>query len=86
MVQLAAYSGRHEPGRHGLSAQYQWRTLQFYQVHPTNEILSTGLRALPWSSPLHILSHIKRPEVHEFYLRIDAQSRSQGPVALRPAA
>ena len=77
VVQLAAYVARREPGRRGFSAQNLWRMRQFYQAYPAAELLSTGLRELPWSSHLHILSRTKRPEEREFYLRMAAQQRWQ---------
>ena len=77
VVQLAAYVARREPGRGGFSAQNLWRMRQFYQAYPAAELLSTGLRELPWSSHLHILSRTKRPEEREFYLRMAAQQRWQ---------
>ena len=77
VVQLAAYVARREPGRRGFSAQNLWRMRQFYQAYPTAELLSTGLRELPWSSHLHILSRTKRPEEREFYLRMAVQQRWQ---------
>jgi len=75
VVQLAAYVARREPGRRGFSAQNLWRMRQFYQAYPAAELLSTGLRELPWSSHLHILSRTKRPEEREFYLRMAVQER-----------
>ncbi len=77
VVQLAAYVARREPGRRGFSAQNLWRMRQFYQAYPAAAMLSTGLRELPWSSHLHILSRTKRPEEREFYLRMAAQQRWQ---------
>ena len=77
VVQLAAYVARREPGKRGFSAQNLWRMRQFYQAYPAAELLSTGLRELPWSSHLHILSRTKRPEEREFYLRMAAQQRWQ---------
>ena len=77
VVQLAAYIARREPGRRGFSAQNLWRMRQFYQAYPAAELLSTGLRELPWSSHLHILSRTKSPEEREFYLRMAAQQRWQ---------
>lgn len=77
VVQLAAYVAQREPGKRGFSAQNLWRMRQFYQAYPAAELLSTGLRELPWSSHLHILSRTKRPEEREFYLRMAAQQRWQ---------
>ena len=77
VVQLAAYVARREPGKRGFSAQNLWRMRQFYQAYPAAAMLSTGLRALSWSSHLHILSRTKRPEEREFYLRMAAQQRWQ---------
>ncbi len=77
VVQLAAFIARREPGQRGFSAQNLWRMRQFFQAYPEPERLSTPLRALPWSSHLHILSRTKRPEEREFYLRMAAQQRWQ---------
>ena len=77
VVQLAAYVARREPGKRGFSAQNLWRMRQFYQAYPAAANLSTGLRDLPWSSHLHILSRSKRPEEREFYLRMAVQQRWQ---------
>ena len=77
VVQLAAYIARREPGQRGFSAQNLWRMRQFFLAYPAPAALSTPLRALPWSSHLHILSRTKRPEEREFYLRMAAQQRWQ---------
>jgi predicted nuclease of restriction endonuclease-like (RecB) superfamily len=71
--QLAAYIALREPGRRGFSAQNLWRMRQFFQAYPPGSKLSTLLREIPWSSPLHILSRAKREEEREFYLRMTAQ-------------
>jgi predicted nuclease of restriction endonuclease-like (RecB) superfamily len=77
VVQLATYIAQREPGLRGFSAQNLWRMRQFFQAYPAQAKLSTLLRALPWSSHLHILSRAKRPEEREFYLRMAAQQRWQ---------
>ena len=77
VVQLAAYIARREPGLRGFSSQNLWRMRQFFQAYRGQTELSTLLRALPWSSHLHILSRTKRPEEREFYLRLATQHRWQ---------
>ena len=75
VVQLAAYITRREPGLRGFSSQNLWRMRQFFQAYRGQAELSTLLRALPWSSHLHILSRTKRVEEREFYLRMATQHR-----------
>jgi predicted nuclease of restriction endonuclease-like (RecB) superfamily len=77
VMHLAAYIAQREPGKRGFSAQNLWRMRQFFQAYPAEAKLSTGLRELPWSSHLHILSRTKRPEEREFYLRMATQQRWQ---------
>ena len=75
--EVAAYIARREPGLRGFSSQNLWRMRQFFQAYRGQTELSTLLRALPWSSHLHILSRTKRPEEREFYLRLATQHRWQ---------
>jgi len=78
VVNLAAHIARCEPGRRGFSAPNLWRMRQFYLAYAkanTATKLSTLLRAIPWSSHLHILGHAKRDEEREFYLKLAAQQR-----------
>ncbi len=77
VMQLAAYIAQRESGARGFSAQNLWRMRQFFLAYPAQATLSTLLRALPWSSHLHILSRAKRPEEREFYLRLAVQQRWQ---------
>ena len=79
VVQLAAYIAHREPGARGFSPQNLWRMRQFFETYAKEFAgeakLSTLLRALPWSSHLHIMSRAKRPEEREFYLRMAVQYR-----------
>ena len=77
VVQLAAFIAQREPGLRGFSAQNLWRMRQFFLAYSGLPDLSTLLRALPWSSHLHILSRSKRAEEREFYLRMATQHRWQ---------
>ena len=77
VVQLAAFIAQREPGLRGFSAQNLWRMRQFFLAYRGLPDLSTLLRALPWSSHLHILSRSKRAEEREFYLRMATQHRWQ---------
>ena len=70
VVQLAAYIAQREPGIRGFSPQNLWRMRQFFETYRHEPKLSTLLRELPWSSNLHILTRVKRPEEREFYLRM----------------
>lgn len=67
---LAAYIERGHPGLRGFSPQNLWRMRQFFEAYRDTPKLSSLLRALPWSSNLHILTKTKRPEEREFYLRM----------------
>ena len=81
VMRLAAYIAHREPGARGFSPQNLWRMRQFFETYVDEGAgeakLSTLLRALPWSSHLHILSRAKRPEEREFYLRMAVQHRWQ---------
>ena len=48
---------------------------QFFEAYRDEGKLSPLLRALPWSSHLHLLSRTKRGEEREFYLRMATQNR-----------
>lgn len=75
VAQLAAYISRRQPGLRGFSPQNLWRMRQFYTAYSSDRKLSTLLRELPWSAHLHILTHAKRAEEREFYLRSAIQNR-----------
>lgn len=75
VVQLAAYIAQREPGLRGFSPQNLWRMRQFFEAYRDDPKLSPLVRALPWSSHLHILSRAKRAEEREFYLRMATQNR-----------
>ena len=79
VVRLAAYISQRESGARGFSPQNLWRMRQFFEIYGDEDAgeakLSTLLRALPWSSHLHIMSRAKRPEEREFYLRMAVQLR-----------
>ena len=81
VVRLAAYIAHREPGARGFSPQNLWRMRQFFEtyaeVRAVSTELSTLLRAVPWSSHLHIMSRAKRSEEREFYLRMAVQHRWQ---------
>ena len=81
VVRLAAYIAHRDPGARGFSPQNLWRMRQFFETYAEEGSgetrLSTLLRALPWSSHLHIMSRAKRPEEREFYLRMAVQYRWQ---------
>jgi predicted nuclease of restriction endonuclease-like (RecB) superfamily len=77
VANLATHIAQREPGQRGFSAQNLWRMRQFFVAYPAAAKLSTGLRELPWSSHLHILSRVKREEEREFYLRMAVQQRWQ---------
>jgi len=73
--ELSAYIQRRQPGIRGFSPQNLWRMHQFFDAYRNEPKLSTLLRGLPWSSNLHIVTRVKRPEEREFYLRIATQNR-----------
>ena len=73
VVQLAAYIAQREPGMRGFSPQNLWRMRQFFVAYRAFPKLSPLLRELQWSAHLHILSHSKRIEEREFYLRMATQ-------------
>ena len=75
VVQLAGYIAQREPGMRGFSPQNLWRMRQFFEAYRDEGKLSPLLRALPWSSHLHLLSRTKRGEEREFYLRMATQNR-----------
>ena len=75
MVQLSAYVARREPGQARVLRAEPVAHAAVLPSLPAAELLSTGLRELPWSSHLHILSRTKRPEEREFYLRMAVQQR-----------
>lgn len=75
VTSLAAYIQQRNPGVRGFSPQNLWRMRQFFDAYSGQPELSTLLRALPWSTHLHILAKSKRPEEREFYLRTASQQR-----------
>lgn len=75
IVALAAFIQRAQSGIRGFSPQNLWRMRQFYATYRADQKLSTLVRALPWSSNLHILNKAKLPEEREFYLRMDTRNR-----------
>lgn len=70
VLALSSYVQTKQPGIRGFSPQNLWRMRQFFETYQERPLLSTALRALPWSSHLHILSRAKRPEEQEFYLKM----------------
>ncbi len=48
---------------------------QFYETYRNDEKVSPLVRQLPWTHNILILSHSKRPEEREFYLRMTLQER-----------
>lgn len=74
---LASYIQLRQPALRGFSPQNIWRMRQFFETYANEPKLSTLLRALPWSSNLHILTRAKYPEEREFYLRMAVQNRWQ---------
>jgi predicted nuclease of restriction endonuclease-like (RecB) superfamily len=73
--QLARHLASTLPGLRGFSAQNICRMRQFHEAHHGQVILSPLMRELPWTHNLIILSRIKRPEEHEFYLKMAAQEK-----------
>lgn len=75
VASLAAYIHLRHPSMRGFSPQNLWRMRQFFEAYRDQPELSALLRELPWSSNLHIMTRIKRPEERAFYLRMSAQQR-----------
>ena len=67
---LAAFIRQRQPGLRGFSAQNLWRMRQFFEVYHGRPELSPLVRDLSWTHNLLILGRCKRPEEHEFYLRM----------------
>ncbi len=68
--ELAVYIQRRQPGTRGFSAQNLWRMRQFYETYRDRPKLSPLVRELNWTHNLLVLSHCKRDEEREFYLRL----------------
>lgn len=73
--QLAAHIARTHPTLRGFNRPNLFRMRQFYETYRTEEKVSPLVRQLPWTHNILILSHSKRPEEREFYLRMAIQER-----------
>jgi predicted nuclease of restriction endonuclease-like (RecB) superfamily len=70
IANLSAFVQAAQPGIRGFSPPNVWRMRQFYETYRDQPILSPLVRELPWTHHLLILSHSKRQEEREFYLRL----------------
>ncbi len=73
--QLAAHIARTHPSQRGFTRRNLFRMRQFYETYRGDEKVSPLVTQLPWTHNLLILSHSKRPEEREFYLRMALQER-----------
>ena len=72
---LARYIQRHHPGLRGFTRRNLFRMLQLFEAYRENEKVSALLAQLPWTHHLLILSHSKRAEEREFYIRLAAREK-----------
>ncbi len=70
VAQLAEHLAQTQPGLRGFTRRNLFRMRQFYEVYRNDAIVSPLVRQLPWTHNLIILNQSKRPEEHEFYLRL----------------
>jgi predicted nuclease of restriction endonuclease-like (RecB) superfamily len=73
--QLAAHIARTQPGLKGFNRRNLFRMRQFFETYRGDEKVSALLTQLPWTHNLLILSHSKRPEEREFYLKMAVRER-----------
>ena len=73
--QLAAHIAQKYPTLHGFNRRNLFRMRQFYETYRGDEKVSPLVTQLPWTHNLLILSHSKRAEEREFYLRMAIQER-----------
>lgn len=73
--ELARYLAETQPGLRGFTRPNLFRMRQFYEAYCTDEKVSPLVRQLPWTHHLLILSHTKRTEEREFYIRLSIHER-----------
>lgn len=73
--QLAEYINREHPDIKGFTRRNLFRMRQFFETYRHDEKVVSLVRQLPWTHNLLILSHCKRPEEREFYLRLCMRER-----------
>ncbi|HSS49116.1 MAG TPA: PDDEXK nuclease domain-containing protein [Thermoanaerobaculia bacterium] len=72
---LARYIQRRHPNLRGFTRRNLFRMRQFFEVYKEQEKVSALLTQLPWTHHLMILSHSKRAEEREFYIRLAAREK-----------
>lgn len=73
--ELAHYLAKTQPGLRGFTRRNLFRMRQFYECYRQHEIVSPLVTQLPWTHHLLILSHSKREEEREFYIRTAIRER-----------
>ena len=73
--QLASYIARQHPDIKGFTRRNLFRMRRFYETYRDEEKVSALLTQLTWTHHLLILSHSKRPEEREFYIRVCIRER-----------
>jgi predicted nuclease of restriction endonuclease-like (RecB) superfamily len=68
--ELARYIAQRHPELKGFARPNLFRMRQFYETYRGNTKVSPLLRQLSWSHNRLIVTHCKRPEEREFYLRL----------------